>query len=439
MNSGNALVARVATIPGSVFVVLAAVVAGELAVLVLPALPTVAEAAIRLLAAAPLALLMAAAMRRPVVVPSAVVAPIAAVDKAAVAAVPGNSGCSGGGCSGCQSDVPHYDALQCAMCISEKVSYFRSFSDVMRDETQSIIADTEQNAVDLMNDLHTVEIGMEGLMGFIAATDSNDRVVQIIERTEQQLGRSQELIAEFTSERAEQTVKVTSAMEGIRSVVDNLGRTVQAVRGIAKQTRMLALNATIEAVRAGEAGKGFAIVAAEVKELSLQSDCAAVEIGEGIARLQEAVETSLTTVVGDRLAKEEAGFEVISTAVSDLTENLQKLITHQRDTLTKVQYENQRIAEPIMQMIGSIQFQDVVKKRLEALVSCFEHISQGIESTVLDMSDPTITTLEDMNTRSRHHLDDMVSLAMSELKNSAASAAGSLTGGASQGAAIELF
>lgn len=50
------------------------------------------------------------------------------------------------------------------------------------------------------------------------------------------------------------------------------------VRGIAKQTRVLALNATIEAVRAGEAGKGFAIVAAEVKELSLQSDQAALAI-----------------------------------------------------------------------------------------------------------------------------------------------------------------
>jgi methyl-accepting chemotaxis protein len=263
-------------------------------------------------------------------------------------------------------------------------------------------------------------------------------VVQIIERTEEQLGRSQDLIAEFATERAEQAVRVTTAMESIGTVVENLGRTVQVVRGIAKQTRMLALNATIEAVRAGEAGKGFAIVAAEVKELSLQSDAAAVEIGEGINRLEQAVQTSLNTVVGERMAKEEAGFAVISDAVNDLTENLQKLITHQRDTLTKVQYENQQIAQPILQMIGSIQFQDVVKKRLEALVHCFEMISDGIEGTVLDMSNPEIASLEDMNTLSRHRLDTMVARAVEELRQGIAATATGGNGG-NQGAAIELF
>ena len=333
-----------------------------------------------------------------------------------------------------------YDPFQCAMCVSEKISYFSRFSDVMRDETTSIIAATEKNAVDLMQDLRTVENGLEGLLGFIAATDSNDRVVQIIDRTEDQLQRSQGLISEFSRERADDAVRVKAAMEEIGQVVNALSHTVQAVRGIAKQTRMLALNATIEAVRAGEAGKGFAIVAAEVKELSLQSDRAAVEIGEGIQQLERAVQTSLTTVIGERIAKEEDGFSVISGAVSELTENLQKLITHQRDTLTKVQYENERLAEPIMQMIGSIQFQDVVKRRLDSLVRCFSHISEGIEKTVLDMSDPAITSLEDMNTRSRTDLDGMVKFAVEELVAGRGSDRDNVTqGGGAQGAAIELF
>ena len=67
---------------------------------------------------------------------------------------------------------------------------------------------------------------------------------------------------------------------------------------------------------------------------------------------------------------------------SELTENLQKLFSHQRDTLTKVQYENEQMAEPIMQMIGSIQFQDVLKQRLQAIVHCFEKITGCIENSV---------------------------------------------------------
>ncbi|MGE5476808.1 MAG: methyl-accepting chemotaxis protein [Bacteroidales bacterium] len=435
MTNLNAIMARIATLPGAAATVLGAVLAGELTVLALPDSGAVVGSLVRLAAAVPFAAALVAGMQlaRVPPVPSVAAVPSRAATKAAQAA---------GGCSECGGNCKTaalYDPLQCGMCISEKVSYFRSFSEVMKTETTAIIAATEKNAVDLMTDLRTVETGMEGLLSFIAATDSNDRVVQIIERTESQLARSQELIREFHDERAEQASRVTTAMDNVSELVANLGRTVQVVRGIAKQTRMLALNATIEAVRAGEAGKGFAIVAAEVKDLSQQSDQAAVEIGDGIARLEQAIQASMNTVVGERLVKEEAGFGVISDAVTNLTENLEKLITHQRDTLTKVQYENQRIAQPILQMIGSIQFQDVVKKRLEALVHCFDTISEGVENTVLDMSNPDIASIEDMNTRSRDLLDEMVRRTVEELNHSLHSNGAGNNAAESQGAAIELF
>lgn len=416
---------------GAGLAVIFAVVAGEAIVLVLPTLPGWGEALVRLVVAAPLAWVAASAVRHRTVDS---VEPMKAAELA-------SSPVAGTPCRACgpECQTSSFDANQCTLCISEKVSYFRSFSDVMREETSSIISATEKNAGDLMKELRTVETGLEGLLEFINATDSNDRVVQIIDRTESQLQKSQELISEFTRERADDAVKVQDAMDGIGSVVDALERSVQSVRTIAKQTRMLALNATIEAVRAGDAGQGFSIVAAEVKELSLQSDRAAIEIGDGISRLQQAVRTSLDAVVGDRIAKEEAGFGVISQAVSELTENLQKLITHQRDTLTKVQYENERLADPILQMIGSIQFQDVVKRRLEALVHCFEHISTGIEATVLDISDPNIQSLEDMNERSRAQLDEMVRFAVGELREARNGQEANGAGGASQGAVIELF
>lgn len=99
----------------------------------------------------------------------------------------------------------------------------------------------------------------------------------------------------------------------------------------------------------------------------------------------------------------------------------------------------QRIAQPILQMIGSIQFQDVVKKRLEALVHCFDAISDGIEHTVVEMSNPSITSVEDMNTISRSHLDDMVKQTMAELNSSHQSLAAGNSPSGNQGAAIELF
>lgn len=394
----------------------------ELGSALLPAMPELASALLRLTMAS------AAAFPLVIIVSKRQVRP----EPVAVQAVPPPTA------SAVAPGAPEigWDALRVAVFMAEKLSYFRTFSGALKENTESIITDTEGNAVSLMNQLRLVENGMEGLLSFI--TQSNDGVVQIIASTESQLSRSRTLIDEFSGRRVRDAASVKSAMDDIGKVVGGLGTMVQIVRGIARQTRMLALNATIEAVRAGESGKGFAIVASEVKALSLQSDQAAIQIGEGIEKLDAAVQDSLQTIVGDRVAKEGSGFAVISEAVGDLTQSLQGLIAHQRDTLTRVQHDNEQLAKPIMQMIGSIQFQDVVKRRLQGLTQAFDHITDAVDGAVRQVSANPDMALEDMNTVIRASLDEMVTSSIDELKSCQSAETG---GGGSQapGAAIELF
>jgi methyl-accepting chemotaxis protein len=327
-------------------------------------------------------------------------------------------------------------AVQCASHVSETIACFGKLSTVLKEETERIIEDTEHNAVSLMEELGSVQIGMEGLLGFINAAGSNDRVVQIIEHTESQLARSQSLIEEFSRERAMDASNVQTAMGDIAAVVGDLGHMIQMVRTLSKQTRMLAFNASIEAARAGTAGRGFAVVASEVKDLSLLSDQAAVQIGTGIEKLEQVVQASLNTIVGQRIAKESSGFNDISGAVSELTDNLQKLFSHQRDTLTKVQYENERMSDPIMQMIGSIQFQDVVKRRLQAIVHCFDKITESIESSATDVANRDFGGR--VGSDLHNQLGEMIQLAIKEFRDSRQPVAGQIDAEPA-GAAMEMF
>ena len=95
--------------------------------------------------------------------------------------------------------------------------------------------------------------------------------------------------------------KAEKGMEGIMASVDEtsgiitditgqmeeIGKIVDVITGIAEQTGLLALNAAIEAARAGDAGMGFAVVADEVKSLALESQKSAENIAGIIGNLQK--------------------------------------------------------------------------------------------------------------------------------------------------------
>ena len=74
--------------------------------------------------------------------------------------------------------------------------------------------------------------------------------------------------------------------------IANISEAAETIEKITQQINLLALNATIEAARAVEAGRDFAMVATEVKTLSLTTTRAAAEITHTVAKI--AAELAMT-------------------------------------------------------------------------------------------------------------------------------------------------
>lgn len=122
----------------------------------------------------------------------------------------------------------------------------------------------------------------------------------------------------------EATRQLNMKVEEVKNIVD-------VILNISNQTNLLALNASIEAARAGEAGKSFAVVAEEIRQLSIQTKEASSNITDIMGTLTEdaknvsdSMEQSAEAIHKQNemidITKEK--FEVIDTAVNQLVNTI---------------------------------------------------------------------------------------------------------------------
>lgn len=263
--------------------------------------------------------------------------------------------------------------------IAERLGSYHPFVGLMQGHLQDVEANTEEAATTILTKLHAVDQRIGDLLEFLGQSANSDRVIAVIETSETKMAEVRTLLAQFLTQRQQTAEQKTT--DEVRRLSRSLSGMVQNVRNIARQTNMLSLNATIEAARAGDAGHGFAVVAREVKELSRLSDKTALEIAVGITELEHAID--------ERISHERTGLQAIADNIAGLTDTLETLIAHQRDTLAKVQAESETIAQPILDLIGSVQFQDITRQQLghvgDSLRSLADHLA-GMEDALSDFT-----------------------------------------------------
>lgn len=168
-------------------------------------------------------------------------------------------------------------------------------------------------------------------------------------------------------------------------VLDDVVRQVEEVEGavgeideINRQTNFLALNAHIEAARAGVHGATFKVVAEEVRLLSKTTASLAERIrarvgavASGVRKGHEVLRQIATTDLSPQLLAKER----IDKTLAGLMDQNQRF----QDVLAETAALSGRTAETISSVVTGMQFQDLSKQRLEAVLDSMAVLRAGLE------------------------------------------------------------
>lgn len=235
-----------------------------------------------------------------------------------------------------------------------------------------------------------------------AALGIGDRFKDIVTRTRAQASKASGAFDRFSGEGSEEALldlsrtalsdaieslrgvtdvsqKTLSDMEAMLEEVENIKRILDEIEYIADQTNLLALNAAIEAARAGEQGRGFAVVADEVRRLSVRSNSAAEEI----SRLITKVDSDIRNIRERTEKSSKESFRRSSSAeevVGGTLEKIDGVMGRTRKDLDELTTETESLASDINGIVVSMQFQDITRQRIEHVMEPLNSFKAELET-----------------------------------------------------------
>ena len=241
-----------------------------------------------------------------------------------------------------------------------------------------VVADTETSAIDIIKQVRELYDTANSLVVYLnSSSPQADTLGKDIVNSVAYLIEIGEFIEQLPG-------KMTRDMDIVQSVVKeikDLNEMVGAVQAISMQSHLLAINAAIEGSRAGPSGAAFRIVAQEMRKLASDSSEVASKIKTGLTRARHVVEDGMANSISESTQQ----LHLVSHAVGSiqkLRENFEDMSQYFKTRFAVVTKHNEDLAKEISNVLGHIQYQDVVSQCIDRLRGAIGERNAFLQSSV---------------------------------------------------------
>ena len=163
-----------------------------------------------------------------------------------------------------------------------------------------------------------------------------------------------------------------------------------------------ALQPMMEAARAGQEGAGFKVVAAEVRNLSAQTEEAASQITRGIMAAAEQIDREMAAAESMRADDTTRQLDEIARQIEVMSRTLSDTVPYLSELSGTMDSGIQHMTRDVIDTLGDMQFQDINRQMLEqvnsALGSLSGHFAQ-LYQLIDGQAPPPPVQLEELVTR----------------------------------------
>lgn len=207
-----------------------------------------------------------------------------------------------------------------SVSLLKTAEHFATSASRMQEESISVAssAKTTSERLDL------ISVGSKEMSGEIHSVATAIEEISVSINEVAKSCQKESLIATAANSQAHSTQDV---MVQLGKSAEHIGNVVNVIKRIADKTNLLSLNATIQAASAGDAGKGFSVVAAEVKELAMQTALATNDISSQIFDMQKNVAHSIKVIneIGDTIENVNTISQTIVSAVEEQSSTINEV------------------------------------------------------------------------------------------------------------------